>query len=123
MLHKRCNNRMCTSYKSVDGSSIKIYKNYKKFDKVSIMSRLREFFSTEIVPKLFQMYPDYVRLMNPYKRTFILRLRLVDNVSIALKMFITCFPTPLHGGGDYILKWVFLVQSILADRYIYCTEL
>ena len=33
-------------------------------------------------------------------------------------------PTPLEGGGrNYILKWVFFVQSILADRYIHSREL
>ena len=35
-------------------------------------------------------------------------------------------PTPLVGGGggrNYILKWVFLVQSILADRYIHRREM
>ena len=32
-------------------------------------------------------------------------------------------PTPLEGGGNYILKWVFFVQSILTDRYIHSREL
>ena len=32
-------------------------------------------------------------------------------------------PTPLEGGGNYILKWVFFVQTILAHRYIHRREL
>ena len=32
-------------------------------------------------------------------------------------------PTPLEGGMNYILNWVFFVQSILADRYIQRREL
>ena len=30
---------------------------------------------------------------------------------------------PLEGGGNYIRKWVFFVQSIFADRYIHRREL
>ena len=38
--------------------------------------------------------------------------------------FLIIVPTPLEGGGrNYILKWVFFVQSILADRYIHRREL
>ena len=32
-------------------------------------------------------------------------------------------PTPLVGGRNYILEWVFFVQSILADGYIHRREL
>ena len=32
-------------------------------------------------------------------------------------------PTPLRGGRNYILKWVFFVQSIFAGRYIHRREL
>ena len=32
-------------------------------------------------------------------------------------------PTPPEGGRNYIFKWVFFVQSILADRYIHRREL
>ena len=48
---------------------------------------------------------------------------------IAVSNLIVIVPTPLEGGGggggggDYILKWVFFVQSILADRYIHLREL
>ena len=32
-------------------------------------------------------------------------------------------PTPIEGGRNYILNWVFFDQSILADRYIHRREL
>ena len=37
-----------------------------------------------------------------------------------LELFV---PTPLEGGRNFIVKWVFFVQSILADRYIHCREM
>ena len=38
--------------------------------------------------------------------------------------FFHLVPTPLEGGGrNYILKWIFFVQSILAGRYIHRREL
>ena len=38
-------------------------------------------------------------------------------------LFCVFVPTPLVGGRNYILKWVFFVQSILADRYIHRREM
>ena len=49
----------------------------------------------------------------------------VSDTKIFLAYFFSYFfvPTPLEGGRNYILKWVFFVQSILADRYIHRREL
>ena len=43
--------------------------------------------------------------------------------SIRTEKYIFFVPTPLEGGRNYILKWVFFVQSILSDRYIHRREL
>ena len=32
--------------------------------------------------------------------------------------YVFVFPTLFEGGRNYILKWFFFVQTILADRYI-----
>ena len=51
------------------------------------------------------------------------------NITLTLNYVLFFVPTPLEGGGgggggrNYILKWFFFVQSILADRYIHHREL
>ena len=48
----------------------------------------------------------------------------IELIHLFLKMkgYHSC-SDPSWGGRNYILIWVFFVQSILTDRYIHCTEL
>ena len=46
--------------------------------------------------------------------------RVVIGAQIFIQLIV---PTPLVGGRNYILKQVFFVQSILADRYIHRREM
>ena len=50
--------------------------------------------------------------------------KMFKTVTFLLEFLENIVPIPLVGGGrNYILKWVFFVQSILADRYIHRREM
>ena len=54
--------------------------------------------------------------------SFVFRINLIQNCPSICKPFSSFCSDPSWGGRNYILKWVFFVQSILADRYIHRRE-
>ena len=55
------------------------------------------------------------------QNTFMVLTKIMRSLRLCFPSLIV--PTPLEGGRKYILKWIFFVQTILADRYIHRTEL
>ena len=64
------------------------------------------FLRARVCESKYLVWTDRAKIFNPFRQ-----------------MFTIIVPTPLEGGGNYILKWVFFVQSILADRYFHHREL